>query len=85
MVFNDETLSEFKYAYQVEVYVENVEGYDGDGDLFQKFGVEIRDAATIVMAISMPWAILTLIKNLPRKQSPSGRQAGRRNQNQLPR
>jgi len=50
MVFNDETLSEFKYAYQVEVYVENVEGYDGDGDLFQKFGVEIRDAATIVMA-----------------------------------
>ena len=50
MVFNDETLSEFKYAYQVEVYVENVEGYDGDGDLFQKFGVVIRDAATIVMA-----------------------------------
>lgn len=50
MVFNDETLSEFKYAYQVEVYVENVEGYDGDGDLFQKFGVEIRDAATVVMA-----------------------------------
>jgi len=50
MVFNDETLSEFKYAYQVEVYVENVEGYDGEGDLFQKFGVEIRDAATIVMA-----------------------------------
>ena len=50
MVFNDETLSEFRYAYQVEVYVENVEGYDGEGDLFQKFGVEIRDAATIVMA-----------------------------------
>lgn len=50
MVFNDEILSEFKYAFKVEVYVENVEGYDGEGDLFQKFGVEIRDAATVVMA-----------------------------------
>jgi hypothetical protein len=50
MVFNDDILSEFRWAFKVEVYVENVEGYDGEGDLFQKFGVEIRDAATLVMA-----------------------------------
>ena len=50
MVFNDQILSEFKFAFKVEVYVENVEGYDGDGDLFSKFGVEIRDAATLIMA-----------------------------------
>lgn len=50
MVFNDEELSRFEYAYRIEVYVENVEGYDGDGDLFQKFGVEIRDAATLIMS-----------------------------------
>ena len=50
MIFNDEVLSRFQYAYRLEVYVENVEGFDGDGDLFQKFGVEIRDAATLVMS-----------------------------------
>ena len=50
MIFNDETLSRFEFAYKVEVYVENVEGFDGEGDLFQKFGVEIRDAATLIMA-----------------------------------
>ena len=50
MIFNDEVLSRFQYAYRVEVYVENVEGFDGDGDLFSKFGVEIRDAATLVMS-----------------------------------
>jgi len=50
MIFNDETLSRFDHAYSVEMYIENVEGFDGDGDLFQKFGVEIRDAATLIMA-----------------------------------
>ena len=50
MIFNDEILSRFEHAYKVEVYVENVEGFDGEGDLFSKFGVEIRDAATLVMS-----------------------------------
>ena len=50
MVFNDETLSRFAHAYRVEVYIDNVEGFDGAGDLFQKFGVEIRDAVTLTMA-----------------------------------
>lgn len=50
MIFNDETLSRFAYAYRIEVYLENLEGFDGDGDLFSKFGVEIRDAATLLMA-----------------------------------
>lgn len=50
MVFNDEVLSRFAHAYTVEVYVDNVEGFDGAGDLFQKFGVEIRDAVTLTMS-----------------------------------
>ena len=50
MIFNDEELSRFQYAYSIETYLDNVEGFDGDGDLFQKFGVEIRDAVTLVMS-----------------------------------
>lgn len=49
-VFNDDTLSRFRNAYKIEVYIENNEGFDGEGDLFTKFGIEIRDAATFVMA-----------------------------------
>lgn len=49
-VFNDQSLSRFENAYKVEMYIENVEGFDGEGDLFTKFGVEIRDAATFVLA-----------------------------------
>ena len=47
MIFDDSVLSRFKNAYKVETYVESIEGFEGDGDLF---GVEIRDAVTLIMA-----------------------------------
>ena len=50
MIFNDSILSQFKHAYKVETYIESIEGYEGDGALFQKFGVELRDAVTLVMS-----------------------------------
>lgn len=49
-VFDDAKLSRFPWAYRVECYIENTEGFDGDGELFSKFGVEIRDALTFIMA-----------------------------------
>lgn len=50
MIFDDVILSRFKHAYKVETYIESIEGFEGDGDLFQKFGVEIRDAVTFIMS-----------------------------------
>ena len=32
------------------MWIENVDGFDGEGDLFTKFGVEIRDQATFVVS-----------------------------------
>ena len=32
------------------MYIENTEGFDGEGDLFTKFGVEIRDEATFIVS-----------------------------------
>lgn len=49
-VFSDDVPSRFSAAYKVEMYIENIEGFDGEGDLFTKFGVEIRDQATFVVA-----------------------------------
>ena len=49
-VFGDDVPSKFNSSYKIEMYVENVEGFDGEGDLFTKFGVEIRDQATFVVA-----------------------------------
>lgn len=49
-IFGDDSVSKFTQSYKIEMYIENVEGFDGEGDLFTKFGVEIRDAATFVVA-----------------------------------
>lgn len=48
--FDDDNVSRFDDAYKIEMYIENTEGFDGDGDLFTKFGVEIRDAATFIVS-----------------------------------
>jgi len=49
-VFLDDVPSHFTDAYKIEMYIENTEGFDGEGDLFTKFGIELRDQATFVVA-----------------------------------
>lgn len=51
-IFNDDQLSRFENAIPLEMYLENVDGYGGDGDLMSKFGIEIRDTATFVLVRS---------------------------------
>jgi hypothetical protein len=49
-IFLDSIQSKFSDAYKVEVYIENTDAFDGEGDLFTKFGIELRDQATFVIA-----------------------------------
>ena len=49
-VFLDDVPSRFSDAYKVEMYIENTDGFGGEGDLFSKFGVELRDQATFIVA-----------------------------------
>ena len=49
-IFDEDTLSKFTQAYPLEMYLENVDGYEGEGDLFTRFGIEVRDQATFVVA-----------------------------------
>lgn len=49
-IFGDDIPSTFSSSNKIEMYIENVEGFDGEGDLFTRFGVEIRDEATFVVS-----------------------------------
>lgn len=49
-IFLDDVPSHFSDAYKIEMYIENAEAFGGEGDLFSKFGVELRDQATFVCA-----------------------------------
>jgi len=46
----NESYSKFTDSYVVEMYIENVDGFEGEGDLLTKFGLEIRDQATFIVA-----------------------------------
>ena len=46
----NEEYSQFNDAYAVEMYVANTEGFEGEGNLLSKFGLEIRDQATFIVA-----------------------------------
>lgn len=49
-IFGEDVPSRFNSSYKIEMYIENIEGFDGEGDLFTRFGVEIRDEATFIVS-----------------------------------
>lgn len=52
VLLGDDVTSRFPTSHKIEMYLENTEGFDGEGDLFTRFGVEIRDEATFIVARS---------------------------------
>lgn len=50
LILNEDTLNTYQHAYPIEMYFKNVTGFAGEGDLLTKFGVEIRDSATLIVA-----------------------------------
>ena len=49
-ILGEDVASSFTSSYKIEMYLENTEGFEGEGDLFTKFGVEIRDEATFIVS-----------------------------------
>ena len=49
-LFGEDTLKQYRHAYSIEMYLENVTGMDGEGDFISKFGLEIRDEVTLLMS-----------------------------------
>ena len=49
-IFGEYSKSRFTKAYSMESYIANVEGFEGDGDFFSKFGLEIRDTSNFVVS-----------------------------------
>ena len=49
-LFGEDTLSKFGDAYQIEMYFENVDGYEGEKEIMSKFGLQMNEDATFVVA-----------------------------------
>lgn len=49
-LYGEDQLKKFSAAYKLEMYLENVTGMDGEGDFLSKFGLEIRDELSLLVA-----------------------------------
>ena len=49
-LFGEAKLSSFNDSVPIEMYIKNVEGFEGEGDFLSKFGVQIRDQVTLTVA-----------------------------------
>ena len=54
MIYEDEILNEdysrYESSHIIEMYIANTEGFEGEGNLLSKFGIEIRDQATFIVS-----------------------------------
>jgi len=49
-VLNEDVNESYSYNREIEVYIKNVEGFEGQGDFLSKFGLQIEDQLTFTMA-----------------------------------
>lgn len=49
-ILGEDRLSEFKTAYPIEMYMERVDGFEGQGAFIQKFGLMMEQSASLVVA-----------------------------------
>lgn len=49
-VYGEDDLSEYNSAYQIEMYIKNVNGFGGMGDLMTKVGFQINDSMSLTVA-----------------------------------
>lgn len=50
VLFGEDPLKSFKSAYPIEMYLSSTLQYDGERDFFTKFGLEIRNEASVIIS-----------------------------------
>lgn len=49
-LYREDSLVEYNTSYLIDMYVKNVEGFEGEGDFLSKFNIEIRDQITFTVS-----------------------------------
>lgn len=50
-LYGEDPMKSFQSAHVLEMYIKNVEGFEGEGNIASQFGLEIRDQTTFQVAI----------------------------------
>jgi len=50
LIYGEDPLKKFTSAYPLEMYITNVDGYEGEREFFSKFGLEIRNNMSVIVS-----------------------------------
>ena len=63
-LFGEDASSSFNDAYIIEMYLDNIEGYEGQKEMMTRFGVDMQDEATWVVSKRRFEQLISLDQNL---------------------
>lgn len=66
----NEEYSKYERAYMIEMYIANTDGFGGEGNLYSKFGLEIRDQATFIVSRRQFSRLVQINENVIREERP---------------
>jgi hypothetical protein len=49
-LFGEDTISKFDDGYEIEMYIQSVDGFEGEGDILAKYGIQIKDKVELVVS-----------------------------------
>ena len=49
-IFGEDILSKFSNAYDIEMYIQSVDGFEGEGDIISKYGLQIKDRVELLVS-----------------------------------
>ena len=49
-LYGEDVLSRFDRTFLIEMYIKNIEGFEGEGDFLSRFGLDIRDQLTLTLS-----------------------------------
>jgi len=50
LIYGEDPLKKFTSAYPLELYITNVDGYEGEREFFSKFGLEIKNNMSVIVS-----------------------------------
>jgi hypothetical protein len=50
LIYGEDPLKKFTASYPLELYITNVDGYEGEREFFSKFGLEIRNNMSVIVS-----------------------------------
>lgn len=65
-IFGDAKLSKFDRGFEIEMYIQSIDGFEGEGDLLTKYGLQINDRLELIVSRKRFEQLITTISSIAR-------------------